>query len=79
MSNYPDGMTASDWRHVEGPDTEEEDGTCPEGHRTMAFTAMYLHGRKRWLVCGTCDWSTDPEPLERDDEDERYDRMREER
>ena len=25
MSNYPDGMTASDWRHVEGvPDCAEQ-------------------------------------------------------
>jgi hypothetical protein len=24
MSNYPDGMTASDWAHVNGPDYEIE-------------------------------------------------------
>ena len=62
MSNYPSGMSARDWRHVENPDTMETgEDTCPDGHRILAFKA-YISGRTmRWSVCGTCDWSTDME------------------
>ena len=34
MSNYPDGMTASDWRHVEGDPRNDIVASCEEqGHQ----------------------------------------------
>ena len=75
MSNYPSGMSASDWRHIENPDAAmmaylhgrammgPSEDICPSGHRTLAFTG-YLHGRAmRWLECGTCAWSTAEDSL----------------
>ena len=60
--NYPSGMSARDWQPVERPaPMEAGEDTCPDGHRTLAFTA-YISGRTmQWSVCGTCDWSTDME------------------
>lgn len=33
MSNYPSGMSAKDWKHIENPETtepDEEDGMPPD-------------------------------------------------
>jgi len=64
VSNYPDGMTASDWRHVEGePDCEEQ------GHR--------FHRRDgRCIDCGVEDENFDPD-AKRDREREEQAEMKE--
>lgn len=75
MSNYPHGVTGSEYA-IAGPDSEEEiEGKCPNGHSSVV---QLTYRGASWLACGSCDWSTDSVPIEQYDEDIEYDRKREE-
>ncbi|HET6495777.1 MAG TPA: hypothetical protein VFH61_10485 [Thermoleophilia bacterium] len=61
-SNYPDGMTARDWDHVEGPVHEEEldethDATDREGFIECdgQLIRVVWHGGTSDVRCGECD------------------------
>ena len=63
MSNYPPGVTGSEYA-IAGADYEQEvDEPCPKCGGELVEQGY--HGQ-RWVMCYSCEYSTDLEPLEPD-------------
>jgi len=78
VSNYPPGVTGSEYV-IAGPDYEREsDTTCPTCGK---LTLEQGYHEERWLICvevDGCGMTHSLEPVE-DDPDRRYDEARERR
>ena len=69
-SNYPPGVTGSEYA-IAGPDYEKEsDEPCPwvmwYGAECGGPTMEVGYGQDRWLACLEYDHTTELEPLEED-------------
>ena len=75
-SNYPPGVTGSEYE-IAGPDYEKESDTpCPQ---CGADTIEQGYRGERWLYCPTCTGETSLPPPDEPDPDRAYDEERDRR
>ena len=54
MSNYPPGMTSSDWDHVEGPLTEDDATEACPSCQQWTLTVTTWRTRPTLVTCSNC-------------------------
>ena len=63
MNNYPPGVTGSEFA-IAGPDYEDSvEGICPSCGQSGSLVEQGYR-KERWIICGSCDYVEDLEPLE---------------